>query len=258
MCRVLGGSVAGAVAIVIVDLVVGHPHPPVVPLSAHVLESALAMAVDAFMYALADGVVTGTYIHSGRGGVALELSVALIAGSIAGALGGTIVHHIDLFVEVGAAFLRPIWPTISRIVLRSCKVCLEHSAEKTGVQMLHCCIEKHERHHHKKLYRQASYRITQEFENKRATLLMSRNSSASSTSSADVVEDKVSLVPSSYEEAVGSNSSNGKTHLQDLHLQQHSSEGHQGHSEKDNIKNNEEEQPLPVFIQDESQIEWID
>ena len=164
LAGVLGGSVAGAVSVVIVDLVVGHPHPAHVPLGSHVLEGCLAMAVDAFMYALADGVVTGTYIYSGKGGVLVELCVALISGSIAGSLGGLVVHHVDLFVEVTAAFLRPIWPTISRIVLRSTKVCVEHSFEKTGVQMLHCCVEAHERHHHKRLYRQESNRVTQEYE----------------------------------------------------------------------------------------------
>ena len=126
----LGGSASGAIGIIVGYAVIGHPEPEDAPLSWFVLEGCLTMMIDAFLYSLADGLVSGSYIYSCPGAVAVELTIALFAGSIAGALTGLVIHHLEVFDEVISAVLRPIWPRLSRLLIISCKCCLEHCCEK--------------------------------------------------------------------------------------------------------------------------------
>lgn len=87
-----------------------------------VMEGAISMMADAFLYSLADGLVTGEYIHSCPFAVTLELTVALMAGAVAGSLAGFIMHHATVMDEALSAALRPIWPRLSRIPIRGAKV----------------------------------------------------------------------------------------------------------------------------------------
>ena len=112
----LGGAVGGLMTVGISIAILGHPEQEDATLDQYVIESCLSVALDVYMFTLADGLVTGSYLVSSARAIVFDLTLTLISGSLAGALGGLMLGNADIIDEFVGAVLKPLSPWIPQLV----------------------------------------------------------------------------------------------------------------------------------------------
>ena len=110
-----------------------------------VIEGCLVMAINVFMFALADGIVSGSYLVSSASAVFVDLTLVLLSGSVAGAFDGLLIGHMARIETVFSGILRHLGPRLSRYIFLATRLCIQNCSKvavtHTGNTIVdNCCV----------------------------------------------------------------------------------------------------------------------
>ncbi len=110
-----------------------------------VIEGCLVMAINVFMFALVDGIVSGSYLVSSASAVFVDLTLVLLSGSVAGALDGLLIGHMARIETVFSGILRHLGPRLSRYIFLATRLCVQNCSKVTvshtgNTIVENCCV----------------------------------------------------------------------------------------------------------------------